>query len=84
MNVCNTGTAASLFHNIKQLSNNTYNRPIIIIGHALRNSHAWRSKKSVGQSVSGVYTDTRLQLAATDTASIVFVASHWYPINCSW
>ena len=36
----------------------------------------WRSKEPVGQAVSGIlYTDTRLQFAATDTASTVFVAS---------
>ena len=36
----------------------------------------WRSKELVGQAVSGIlYTDTRLQFAATDTTSTVFVAS---------
>ena len=37
---------------------------------------SWRSKEPVGQAVSAIlYTDTRLQFAATDTASTVFVAS---------
>ena len=36
----------------------------------------WRSKEPVGQAVSGIlYTDTRLQFAATNTVSIVFVES---------
>ena len=37
---------------------------------------SWRSKEPVRQAVSGIlYTDTRLQFVATDTASIVFVES---------
>ena len=41
----------------------------------------WRSKEPVGQAVSDIlYTDTRLQFAAIDTASTVFVASQQRPI----